>query len=120
MYTGATFDSSGQFYSLQYESLTYLGGWYRGWVWRSIRDRMSYRNQYMCSGEATSFLLRLNSDTYLKIIFEDRIRPKLNRRLAPLLRPTFNKPYVCPYAYFVYNARHCFATGVSRLFFIIL
>ena len=32
------------------------------------------------------------------------------------LRPTFNKPYVCPYAYFVYNARHCFATGVSRLF----
>ena len=27
------------------------------------------------------------------------------------LRPTFNKPYVCPYAYFVYNA-----TGVSRLF----
>ena len=25
MYTGATFDSSGQFYSLQYESLTYLG-----------------------------------------------------------------------------------------------
>ena len=30
MYTGATFDSSGQFYSPQYESSTYLGGW-SGW-----------------------------------------------------------------------------------------
>ena len=52
MYTGATFDSSGEFYSVQYESLTYLGGW-EG-VGRSIRDRMSYRNHYMCSCEATS------------------------------------------------------------------
>ena len=52
MYTGATFDSSGQFYSLRYESLTYLGGW-QG-VGRSISDRMSYKNHYMCSGEATS------------------------------------------------------------------
>ena len=52
MYTGATFDSSGQFYSPQYESLKYLGGW-KG-VGRSISDRMSYRNHYMCSGEATS------------------------------------------------------------------
>ena len=52
MYTGATFYSSGQFYSLQYESLTYLGGW-QG-VGRLISDRMSYRNHYMCSGEAIS------------------------------------------------------------------
>ena len=43
---------SGQFYSLQYESLTYLGGWWG--VGRSISDRISYRNHYMCSGEATS------------------------------------------------------------------
>ena len=56
MYTGATFDSSGQFYSLQYESLTYLGGWLG--VGRLIKsDRMSYRNHYMCSGEATSKIL---------------------------------------------------------------
>ena len=52
MYTGATFYSIGQFCSLQYESLTYLGGWLR--VGRLISDRMSYRNQYMCSGKATS------------------------------------------------------------------
>ena len=52
MYAGATFDPSGQFYSPQYESLTYLGGW-QG-VGRLVSDRMSYRNHYMCSGEATS------------------------------------------------------------------
>ena len=52
MYTGATFDSSGQFYSLEYESLTYVGGW-QG-MGRSISDRMSYRNHFMCSGEAAS------------------------------------------------------------------
>ena len=51
MYTGATFESSGQFYSLEYESLTYLGGW-QG-MGRSISDMMSYKNHYMCSGEAT-------------------------------------------------------------------
>ena len=55
MYTGATFDSSGQFYSLLYESLTYLGGW-QG-VGISISERLSYRNHYMCSGEATSEIL---------------------------------------------------------------
>ena len=48
MYTGA---SSGQFYSLQYESLSYLGG--LSGVEGSISDRMSYKNHYMCSGEAT-------------------------------------------------------------------
>ena len=42
MYTGATFNSSGQFYSLQYEPLTYLGGWYG--VGRSISDKLFYRN----------------------------------------------------------------------------
>ena len=52
MYTS---DPSGQFYSLQYESLTYMGGW-QG-VGRLISDRMSYRNHYMCSGEATSTIL---------------------------------------------------------------
>ena len=52
MYTGATFDSSGQYYSLQYKPLTYLEGW-QG-VGRLISDRMSYRNNYMSSGEATS------------------------------------------------------------------
>ena len=52
MYTGTTFYSSGQFYSLLCESLTNLGGW-QG-VGRLISNRMSYRNHYMCSGEATS------------------------------------------------------------------
>ena len=52
MYTGATFDYSGQFYSPQYESLTYVGGW-QG-MGRSMSDRMSYRNHFMCSGEAAS------------------------------------------------------------------
>ena len=52
MYTGAKFDCSGQFYSFQYESLTYLGGWLG--VEISISDRMSERNHYKCSGEATS------------------------------------------------------------------
>ena len=37
MYTGTTFDSSGQFYSPQYKSLMYLGGW-QG-VERLISDR---------------------------------------------------------------------------------
>ena len=46
-----TSDPSGQFYSLQYESSTYLRGW-KG-VGRLKSDRMSYRNHYMCSGEAT-------------------------------------------------------------------
>ena len=49
MYTS---DPSGQFYSLQYESSTYLRGWWG--MGRLISDRMSYRNHYMCSGEATS------------------------------------------------------------------
>ena len=49
MYTS---DPSGQLYSLQYESATYLGGW-KG-VERLISDRMSYKYHYMCSGEATS------------------------------------------------------------------
>ena len=40
------------FSSLQYESLKYLGGW-QG-VERSISDSMSYKNHYMCSGEASS------------------------------------------------------------------
>ena len=53
MYTGATFNSSGQFYFLQYESLTYLEAAWWG-MERSISDRMSYRNHYMCGGEATS------------------------------------------------------------------
>ena len=47
-----TCDPSGQSYSLQYESSTYLGGWYG--VGRLISDRLTYRNHYMCSGEATS------------------------------------------------------------------
>ena len=51
MYTS---DPSGQFYSLQYESLTYLKGWLG--VGRLISDRMSYRNDYMCSSKATSSL----------------------------------------------------------------
>ena len=51
--------TSGQFYhSLQYECLTYLGGW-KG-VGRLISDRMSYRNHYMCSGEATSIMKSTN------------------------------------------------------------
>ena len=57
MYTGATFDSSGQFYSPQYESLTYFGSW-QG-VGRSINGRMSYRNHYMCSSEATSMVRKV-------------------------------------------------------------
>ena len=48
MYTS---DPGGQFYSLLYESSTYLGG--QQGVGRLISDRMSYRNHYMCSGEAT-------------------------------------------------------------------
>ena len=39
MYTS---DPSSQFYSLQYESSTYLGGWYV--VGRLISARMSYRS----------------------------------------------------------------------------
>ena len=54
MYSGATLSitNSGQFYSLQYESLTYLGGW------QGVVRWMSYRNHYMCSGEATSIYLK--------------------------------------------------------------
>ena len=39
-------------YQLQYECLTYLGG--QQGVGRSISNRLSYRNHYMCSGKATS------------------------------------------------------------------
>ena len=46
MYTS---DPSGQFYSLQYEASKYLGGWMG-----LMSDRISCRNHYMCSGEATS------------------------------------------------------------------
>ena len=49
MYTS---DPSGQFYSLKYESLMYFGRLVGGG--EIISDRMSYRNHYMCSGEATS------------------------------------------------------------------
>ena len=72
MYTGATFDSSGQFYSPQYESLMYFGGCLG--VGRLISDRLSYRNHYMCSGEATS--KRLNH----LIIFQNSLT-KINQNV---------------------------------------
>ena len=64
MYTS---DPSGRFHSLQYESSTYLRGWYG--VGRLISDRMSYRNHYMCSGEATSTIYRITNHVETEIWF---------------------------------------------------
>jgi len=54
-----TCDPSGQFYSLQYERIWEVS---RGRVGSSISDRMSNRNHFMCSGEATSNHLKETDD----------------------------------------------------------
>ena len=69
MYTGATFDSSGQSFSLQYESLTYLGGWQR--AGRSISDRMSYRNNYMCNTQKqiNIYFVYMRSNFFIIVVY---------------------------------------------------
>ena len=53
MYTS---DPSSQFYSLQYESSTYLGGWYG--VGRLISGRLSYRKVSRCPFDNHSIIIK--------------------------------------------------------------
>ena len=79
MYSGAISFSSGKFYSLQYETLTYFGGWYG--VERSISDRMSYRN---ATTHAFNFIFSsMNFNVFGRLVGDG----EMNKRKVVLQKP---------------------------------